>query len=396
MDKILENRLKTWEVLKWLDIEIYQLFELCKKGELQAYTEYGEKVYVPDLCELGKKDSFDEILNDISIEEASKLAGRLDPYATIEKQLKEKEQIQKAHEIYNAQPLVPIIPEDGIEFDFILNSRPSKYQSNKNLQKINNEKIKKAMTFRFIKSDVERYELEHGFDKPDKDIEEFEKQDAQPDGLQKETTNRASDSFIKSLTVYLESNDEIKIKKYGKKPKIIKLDFLSSPLRKEFINILYDSGIYYVGKAGKKDTPTREEYDKKQKRLKSIDKKLINLIFERFSFKFSNKYKLFERDRARGSGWYKFNFQVGHEEKVEKGLESKYKKYSKDKLLEHRHNMQKEYSIKPGEKFLKRQIEIVDQVLIKEYKMTEEQIEIYNSPDADKIEILKGFSDQRF
>ena len=138
MDKIIEKRLKTFEVLKWLDIEIYQLFELCKKGELQAYTIYGEKVYVPDLCRKGKKETLDDILNDVRLAEGSKPAGTVlrYPLPKIEKELTKEEQIKKANEIYNSQPLVPIIPEDGIEFDFILTSRLSAYQTKKNQQKI--------------------------------------------------------------------------------------------------------------------------------------------------------------------------------------------------------------------------------------------------------------------
>ena len=97
------------------------------------------------------------------------------------------------------------------------------------------------MTFRFIKSDIERYR-----------VNEFGKQDAKPDGLQKEMPEQASDSFIKSLIVYHESDDEIKIKKYNRKPKAFNLDFLTDMQRKVFIRFFFDKGVYYVGESGKK------------------------------------------------------------------------------------------------------------------------------------------------
>jgi hypothetical protein len=202
------------------------------------------------------------------------------------------------------------------------------------------------------------------------------------------------EDFIRNLRVSYENENEheIKIKEYNKRRKTINLDFLSHGQRETFIKILSDSGCYFIGKAGGKNTLERQIYDRKQKLLKSINKNLIDCINKKISFQFPETYKLYELHKAGGTGCYKFKFQV---EEERESYKTKYERYEKNDLLNVLHGMAREYSNKP-ENYLKTRINIIKNVLIKKDGMTEEEIREFIDPSTDEEEILKYFSDYRY
>lgn len=169
------NYLKTGEVLKRLNIEIFELFDLCKNGELQAYNIYGKRIVDPDLCEKGKKDTLDKILRLVHLEEGTNETGHVfipgSHWGNIKKPLTREERERKARKLYNAQPDSPIVPEDCVSFNFSFPARPSEFQTLRDVQKKSKQKIKDAESFKFKKSDVEKLEIENGLDKPEKDAE---------------------------------------------------------------------------------------------------------------------------------------------------------------------------------------------------------------------------------
>lgn len=171
--------LKTREVLTRLHIEVFELFDLCKKGKLQAYNIYGKKIVDPDLCEKGKKDSLDRFRHLVTVGEGTKATGSVVVTGSynrnIEKLLTREEQERKARKQYNAQPDTPIIPEDCVPFNFSFPARPSEFQTSRQVQNISNSKVIKAATFIFKKSDVEKLEIESGIkDKPLPKSKQFE------------------------------------------------------------------------------------------------------------------------------------------------------------------------------------------------------------------------------
>jgi hypothetical protein len=137
MKKLLETRIWTFKVLAILDIEMHQLFGLCKEGHLQAYDNFGRKVVDINSCEKGVKRSYERIEKIIRQNEFSKIADR----SYHGKPLTKWEINSKAWEEYNAQPLdTPINPdpENCVLFDF----SPSK------------KNFKGAMSFEFSEDEV--------------------------------------------------------------------------------------------------------------------------------------------------------------------------------------------------------------------------------------------------
>lgn len=166
-------------MLKRLDIEIFELFDLCKNGKLQAYNIYGKRIVDPDLCEKGKKDSLDKILRLERLKEGTKATGNVyypgSHRGNIEKPLTKEELERKARKQYNDQPNVPIVPEDCVLFDFSFPASPSGLQTWHYVKKISDQKIKEAVDFKFKKSDVEKLEIEYGIeDRPLPKSKQFE------------------------------------------------------------------------------------------------------------------------------------------------------------------------------------------------------------------------------
>ena len=157
----MSNYLKTEEVLKDLDIEIFELFNLCKEGKLQAYNEYCQRVVDPDLCKKEKEFAFNRILmrvhDDLMMEHS--LSNKPGVYYA---NITEEEIERRARERYNAQPEYPIIPENCVEFNFSLPACLSKDQIPQGLQRILNRKFKDAEAFIFKKSDIEKLKIERG------------------------------------------------------------------------------------------------------------------------------------------------------------------------------------------------------------------------------------------
>ncbi|MCD6297437.1 MAG: hypothetical protein J7M30_09805 [Deltaproteobacteria bacterium] len=314
------NYLKTKEVLKNLDIEIFELFDLCKKGKLQAYNEYGKRVVDPDLCEKGKKNSWKFYLYHIGREEESKgikniLLSQLGSSpGNIEKLLTRDEQEREAREQYSAQPDTPIIPENCVEFDFALPAPPSKYQASRHFQKICEQKIEEAETFKFKKSNIEelkteerlRLEKECGSDKP------------------VPKSKQSVDEFVRSLAIYPEDDYTINIQIPGRKAE----PFTASTLgfHKErgkewrLLQKIIQEGRYCTGSS------KTNEGDANRNRLMSVNKKMIKFLNEKFNARIPPKYKLFEKSAKdeKGTRTPKFKMQSA----------SRYSNFTKEQLLE--------------------------------------------------------------
>ena len=71
MDKYLSAN----KILERWNRRDFQLFDLCKKGKLQAYNKYGKRIVDLDSCEKTKKLSYEVILYMIRMREGPKLEG---------------------------------------------------------------------------------------------------------------------------------------------------------------------------------------------------------------------------------------------------------------------------------------------------------------------------------
>jgi hypothetical protein len=386
------NYLKTREVLKRLRIEIFELFDLCKNGELQAYNKYGKRLANPDLCEKGKKDTLDEILRLVHLEDGAKATGHVigSGRRNIEEPLLTQKEIErKARKQYNAQPdESPIIPEDCVPFDFSFPARPSEFQTLRDVQKKSKQKIKDAETFRFKKSDVKKLEIECGIeDKPKS--KQFE--DLTASNSKNKKTVQGFDAFIRELTIIPESDYEINIKEKRKKAvpySHTRLGFFKKGTYwYDFLEIIRVGGFYNVGPSSAK-----KEYDKKQTCRKEINKKLIDTFRKEFSLQIPDKFQFFELVHSEGRGVYKLKIPIESHTKDD----SKYKHCTREELLGFLLPVTKDYISCPQHNYLKGKINTIKLELIESHGMTEEEIEKeitdYVYPKTDKEEIEEAFS----
>jgi hypothetical protein len=321
----MSNYLKTWEVL--IDIEIFELFDLCKKGKLQAYNKDGDRVIDPDSCEKGRKD-FVDFLHEVQMEEGGKILRnaamrnqRTSP-EDIEKILTSEEEQKEALKRYNDHPDIPIIPEGCVGFDFTVPTRPSYFPFFQSIQELRKQKIKEAEAFIFKKSDIEelkteerlRFEKECGSDKP---------------ALK---SKQLVDEFVRSITIYLEDDHTINIQIPGKKAEPFTASTLGfHKIGKEWdlLKKIIEEGYYFIGL-----TKTNEG-NARRKRLKTVEEKLIKKLNENFNASIPSEYKLFEKSAKHEKGTWTPKFKIQPAEKysgqTKKQILEKIKvEYSKD------------------------------------------------------------------
>jgi len=161
-----------------------------------------------------------------------------------------------------------------------------------------------------------------------------------------ETINDVED-FIKNLKVSYENYSEIKIQERGRSPVTYNCKMLgfrdeTTEEWKTFLNILQEPNFTYnVGKAytysqdGSGFIKKRNEfYDRKQRRLKRINIKLINFFNKNYPLQIPRDFKLYERCVSDKPGTYRFKFQVLDEDANKIEILNTAKVWPKDKLLD--------------------------------------------------------------
>jgi len=194
----MDKYLKTREVLKLLNIETFQLFDLCKKGELQAYNEYGKKIVGLDSCEKTKKLSYEVILYGIRMQEGPKPEGD-----SLRRRITEELKRKRAREIYDAQPLdTPIIPEGCVGFDYRLSNNAT----------IAEQKMTEFMRFFFKERDIKSYEIDYDLYYPNKEVAKFKKQDIPSADIQDDTAEEGLEDFPSEIIDLMnEARQEIEL-----------------------------------------------------------------------------------------------------------------------------------------------------------------------------------------
>ena len=161
------------------------------------------------------------------------------------------------------------------------------------------------------------------------------------------------EAFVRNLRISRESNSEIKIQQPGKPPTICHCTALgfrdeNTKSWKALLRILESSDhIYNVGPAHDSSNQRLKSYDAKQKRLREISKKLVNLVNEKYSLEIPENLSLFERCPQEKEGTYGPKFKTGIIDSHDSSLEAKYSALAKDKLLNEIERLQVEYYNRP-------------------------------------------------
>jgi hypothetical protein len=111
----MDKYINAYELLRHWSIRGIQLFNLCKKGDLQLYNWREEKVINIDSCPKTKKHSFEELTRIARGEELASTVLGANSGLTSEEEFK-KEVFRE----YNTQPDIPTIPKGCVVFDYNL------------------------------------------------------------------------------------------------------------------------------------------------------------------------------------------------------------------------------------------------------------------------------------
>ena len=194
----MDKYLSAYELLKRLGKKTIQLFNLCKKGELQPYNWREEKIVTLDSCKdtnefkefiLKRKQELKRIIN------GSEAAGSFygdpgisSPNIPITDEKLEKEAIKDFR------------PKSCELFDYTLPISDSAAK----------QKLKKFLHFIFKESDVERYEIEHGLFEAKKDVLEIEQ--AANDIIEKKIFPCAPGTRWEEVRITLTDNETVRVK----------------------------------------------------------------------------------------------------------------------------------------------------------------------------------------
>lgn len=145
--------------------------------------------------------------------------------------------------------------------------------------------------------------------------------------------------FVRNLRVYHETDFEIRIQEPGKRAKIYnfkELGFRSFSTKAwvTFLNVFEDPNhTYWVGPAHA-GLDRVAGYDRRQKRLRFISKKLVKFFNENYSAGIPEKFNLFELCPDKRPGTYKAKFKIA---------EAEYEGFEKDKVISEIEDLIKKY-----------------------------------------------------
>jgi hypothetical protein len=151
------------------------------------------------------------------------------------------------------------------------------------------------------------------------------------------TPTSHDEDFIKGLKISVENDQEIVIQQPGKRKifyNYTKVGFqTANKTWRDLLGILQDPEYCYDLGPATGDPAKRRDYDARRKRLEEINKKLVILFNKEFSLTLPRGYKLYERDKTKKNGTYRWMFRkVSFQEKKE-SLEAEFEKLNGDQLL---------------------------------------------------------------
>jgi len=205
------------------------------------------------------------------------------------------------------------------------------------------------------------------------------------------TTGQSVDDFIRKLRIDYENNSEVKIQEPRKGPKnynYVSLGFRSNEdkIWNDFINILqYSPHLYKLGPAHTfsdtfKKKMRNRDYDKKLRRLKIINEKLIEFFNNNSEVKIPENYKLYELCKEEGPGNYRFKFQHGAE--IE-SYEVLYEEYTQEQLVAEIEELGKKYCDTEEQVFIER-IVTASKIAIRKRFLSDEEIQKLVYPEKEE------------
>jgi hypothetical protein len=326
----MDKYFSAYDLLRRWGIKTIQLFNRCKKGELQPYNWREEKIVTLDSYIETKeyKEFISKRKQELKrIEKGTHLAGTVlsehGIYTPIE---------SPTDEYFEREAIKDFRPKDCDLFDYGLPRIDSAAK----------QKLINFLKFSFKESDIKRYEIEHGLYEPDIETKEIVKQDISSPDIIDKAPEQIFDNFIRSLRISYENENGIKIHKPGKVAKDVNFGMLGFKDNKTkeweaFLEIINKPPhVYFLGSASKTSAGIKQpnkDYEAKRKLLYEIDIKLKTFLNKEFGLDIPKSLKTYERCPEEGQGAYKFKFKVIHENEAKGKLYLKYENLPKDELF---------------------------------------------------------------
>ena len=330
------------------DIEDFELFNCLKKG-LQLYTPYGERVVDSDTLEYAREYTLEYFRRYVTSGYCegshSAVASAMVEMVDTGRRWSTREKEALAKSLFTLQPLVLVNPP-ARHISFTLPDNPEKAAII----------IRSLMILKFNKKDASEFAKKHRLPPLDDHVVDDHSVSTRQRGGKKEgeapkvnevLSSQSSgiteqetwcEDFIRSLRVYFENKDEVKIQERGKEPKTFDYQNLGFNTKRKdsewarFICVIEGPEHFY--KYG--PATNTNVYDKNRSKLKEIDIKLVKFLKKEYQLEVPKGSKTYEKAIKEGPGVYRFKFQVG--KKVE---EAKYQNYAKKDLLGEIHLLNK-------------------------------------------------------
>lgn len=152
-----------------------------------------------------------------------------------------------------------------------------------------------------------------------------------------ELTPKGSENLIKNITLYKESDNEIKIQQKGRPHKIINLHArLGKRQKRLLMDVLDDPYHFFCVRSSIK----RKQYDRERNLLKQVNRKLVDLFNKEFQINLPNDFKLYELVKSEQAGTYKFKFRIITDSEP---FETRFEQMSEEKLLSEINKLGKTY-----------------------------------------------------
>ena len=314
------------EVVATLNIEVFELRVLAKKGLLRPFTRSG--VPVRDIQEVRNlRNSKEHQLFTLTARLGAFEVGRVitpDRVSGLERE-KELDELKVQISRLEDEGIRPMSYEQIKEELFQYS--PCKWE---NFDSPINENKAIQLTRRFhnfiyLKTDVEKL----------KNSEKVVPSSvpSQASDVAEQHQGDPCEDFVRRLKFSYENDNEITIQVPGREPLICdhgRMGFKGGKDEwKHFIRVIKGQEHYYKYGPSKTGNQTVKAYDANRSRLTEINKKLVQFLAKEYDVEIPQGFKTFERAIEEGPGVQKFKFRI--ENRVKK---SKYKEYSKEALLD--------------------------------------------------------------
>jgi len=210
---------------------------------------------------------------------------------------------------------------------------------------------------------------------------------------------RSCNFEIDSLIIWVESDEQISIRIKERKrkfysPSDLKYPGVNANGWKALLEVLrYSPHIYEVGTAAKEN---KNEYNRRNAELRKMSENIIFILNRDFGANIPNGFKLYEIDRNKGHGKYRFKFGISKKDESKTRERWSYDqsiKKTKRKLFSDLAELSKKFKDDPSTDWIPLAMQNTTKALKDVYSVSEREIDEFLKNKSLRDEIKKDFSE---